>query len=408
GYAIVFAEVPRPSRSRIDVPGGAIEREYRTHLAEYTPPEEVRIRHILFSSDRRSAAEAAALARNARGRLARGEDFATLARELSEDPSTRNQGGDLGFVQRGQTDPRFEQAAFALDAEAPLSPPVPTTFGVHLLQLVERRGGKPEPFDLVRTRVTEKLITQYGDTLARQEAERLFAEATDAKSLVALADARGIPTAHSRWHEGFSLTGAAVIDPLRADAAATTTGRLLPRVYRYLEAGYVVAALDSLLPSRALSFEEAEGRVIADYRVEARRSAARARADRVEKDLAAGRSWREATETLGGSVEPLLLAYGDPLPGIGQLAALDSLLFGPEPVPAGGHARAETPRGTLLLGVTERVPADADVRAREREKVRRTVLNRRVYDYVEGLRAGAKIEILRPDLAERPPAPPRI
>ena len=67
-----------------------------------------------------------------------------------------------------------------------------------------------------------------------------------------------------------------------------------------------------------------------------------------------------------------------------------------------------TPRGELLVQVLERVPAAPAALARERENVRRVVLNRRIYDHVEELRARARIEILRPELAERPPAPPRI
>jgi parvulin-like peptidyl-prolyl isomerase len=408
GYAITFATSLRPPNARVDVPGEILEREYRTHLGDYTPREEVHVRHILFMTGQRSAAEALTLAREARGRVARGEDFAAVARQVSEDPSTREAGGDLGWVAAGTTVPEFERAAFALTPKSPYSQPVQTTFGVHLIQLVERRGGVPTPFADARYRVTEKVIAQYADTLAREAAERLFHETKDAATLMSRAAALTIPVAFLRWHEGFPLNGPAVLDDFRADAATVIPGEPFPRVYRYQEQGYVVAVLDSVLPSRPLEFEDAAERVLADYRRESRLDAARVRAEQVEKDLAAGRSWREATETLGGSSEPVLVAYAEPLPGFGTLPGLDSLLFGPAPLPAGARGRVETPRGTLIVSVAERVGADATVRARERENVRRTVLNRRIYDYVEGLRAGAKIEVLSEDLADRPPAPPKL
>jgi parvulin-like peptidyl-prolyl isomerase len=408
GYALLYALSPPPVPARVDVPAAAIEREYRTNIGAYTPPLESHVRHILFMTDRRTPAEATTLARAARGRLARGEDFVALAREISEDATTRAQGGDLGFLRAGETVPEFEQAVQALTDKAPLSGPVTTPYGVHLIQLVERRGGVPEPLARVRGQVTQKVVAQYSDTLSREDAERLRRESPDLKTMLERAETLRMPTAQLRWYEGFPMSGPAVLDELRADAAKTPIGRLLPRVYRYQEQGYVVAAIDTVLPSRPLSFEEGGERVLAEYRREMRLAAARARAAKVEADLAAGRSWTEATETLGGSVEPYLIGADEPLPGYGVLPGVDSLLFGPAPIPVGGRGRAETPRGSLVLQVTERVSADAAARARERENVRRALVARRLYDHVEGLRSGARIEVLRADLADRPPAPPKI
>ncbi len=408
GYAGVFALGAPPTRNIVDVPGSAIERYYRMNPGEFTPPEEVNVRHILIGTRSRSLAEARTLARELRGKLARGEDFAALARRHSEDPGSRDQGGDLGWITRGMTVPEFEQAAFALDASSPYSVPVETQYGVHLLQFLERRGGKTEPFEAVRTRITNLLVEQYADTLARRKCEQLLAEAKNRDQLVRRAEELRMPTSAVRWYEGFPLSGPAMLDDFRADAARTERGELFPGIYRYLDQGYVVAALDSLMPSRHLEFEEAEDRIVADYQRELRLAATRARLEQVERDLAAGRPWGEVTETLGGSAESHRVGYGDPLPGFGAMAAIDSVLFGEGAPGPGEFRKLETPRGTLLLSVTERIPAEPDVQRREREAVRRVVLNRRIYDYVEGLRAGAKIDVLRPELADRLPAPPGL
>lgn len=408
GYALTFAQSQPPPLTRIDVPARDIERYYRANPAEFTPGEQVHVRHILFRARERSVAEAQALARSARARIVRGESFADVARQVSEDSQSRSSGGDLGWITRGMTVPSFEQAAFALSARAPISPPVETPYGIHLVQLVDRKGGTTEPFESARERITAKLVAQYADTLAREAAEELRVSVKNRDELLARAEALQMPNALVTWREGFPLNGPAIIDALRADAALARPGEVLPRVYRYLEVGYVVAALDSVLISRPLEFEDAEPRILAEYRRERRLAAAHERAARVERDLAAGRSWNEATETLGGSSEPVRYAYGEPLAGIGLVPGLDSLLFGPDPLPANGHGRIETPRGTLLVAVVERNQADAVVRARERENVRRAVLNRKIHDYVEELRAQARIEILRDELKERPPAPPRM
>jgi peptidyl-prolyl cis-trans isomerase SurA len=72
-------------------------------------------------------------------RIQNGEDFATLAGAYSEDPGSAEKGGELGFVNRGELDPAFEAAAFSLKKPNEISPLVESTFGFHIIQLIERR-----------------------------------------------------------------------------------------------------------------------------------------------------------------------------------------------------------------------------------------------------------------------------
>ncbi len=408
GYAITYATASPPPISRVDLPADEIERHYREHPLDFGTPAEVHVRHLLVGTANRSPADAMALATKLRARIVQGERLSALARTISDDPGSRERGGDLGWIRPGSTVPEFERAAFALTGATPLSPPIRSQFGVHLLELVERRDAVIKPYEEVRRGIAMKLAEQYADTLGRKAAEALRADAKSTPEFLRLAEERRIPTSMGRWYEGLPLVGAATLDAVRADAANTEPGQPLPGVYRYLQLGYVVAFLDSLLPPRPLDYAECAARVRADVQAEARRAAANQRIDAATAALAAGRPWSEATETIGGTVDPYLLGYGDPLPGQGEIAGLDSVLFGPDAAPTGGVRRLTTPRGDLLVQVVERVPASGEAKAREREKVRRVVLNRRIYDHVEELRAAARIEILRPELAERPPAPPRI
>jgi peptidyl-prolyl cis-trans isomerase SurA len=76
-----------------------------------------------------------------RTRILTGEDFATLAKKNSDDPSVLSNGGDMGWVGRGQMVPEFEAMAFKLKPNE-ISMPFKTDFGFHILQLVERRGNE--------------------------------------------------------------------------------------------------------------------------------------------------------------------------------------------------------------------------------------------------------------------------
>src|SRR5262249_8689545 len=75
-------------------------------------------------------------------RVRNGEDFAALASAYSDDPGSADQGGDLGWVTRGEMDPDFEAAAFSLKQPNEISDVVESQFGFHIIQLIERRGDK--------------------------------------------------------------------------------------------------------------------------------------------------------------------------------------------------------------------------------------------------------------------------
>ncbi len=132
-----------------------IEQYFREHRTEFDKPEQAHVKHILLDDER--------LAEFVRGRLRRGESFDSLALQYSKDPGSREKGGDLGFVSRGQLVPEFEQVAFALQPKE-ISTIVKTQFGYHLIQVIERRP--PQPANLAQARDQIRTVLQS----SRQEA----------------------------------------------------------------------------------------------------------------------------------------------------------------------------------------------------------------------------------------------
>ena len=76
-----------------------------------------------------------------RSRILAGEDFATLAKKYSDDPSVISNGGDMGWSARGRMVPEYEAMAFKLKP-GEISMPFESPFGIHIMQLIERRGNE--------------------------------------------------------------------------------------------------------------------------------------------------------------------------------------------------------------------------------------------------------------------------
>ncbi|RCX07558.1 peptidylprolyl isomerase [Extensimonas vulgaris] len=140
------------------------------------------VRHILLRTGPQlsETAAAARLAELRRRMLAGTADFADLAREYSQDGSAK-QGGDLGWVNPGRFVPEFEEAMNALKP-GEISEPVVTRFGVHLIQVLERREVKPsqrELRDMARDTVREQKAEQAYTTWLQELRGRAYIEYRD-------------------------------------------------------------------------------------------------------------------------------------------------------------------------------------------------------------------------------------
>ena len=151
----------------------ALQKAYEADPTRFRSAEERRARHILISIDAgRTDAVAKALADEIAGKLAKGGDFAALARQYSADTGSASRGGDLGFAARGNYVPAFENALFSL-APGATSSPVKTEFGYHIIRLDELRPGAERSFDEVRPQLTDELRKQKAQDEFYALAERL-------------------------------------------------------------------------------------------------------------------------------------------------------------------------------------------------------------------------------------------
>lgn len=168
-----------------------VRADYDANRSDFEREEQVKARHILLRTGAERTVEAAREEIAAiRARIEAGEDFAALAADLSDDPGSRDKGGDLGFFGRGAMVPPFEEAAFGAEL-GELVGPVESGFGVHLIQVQARRPGGVQPLEEVEAGIRSRLVAERTEALAEQRArelaDRLRGGARDAADLEALA-----------------------------------------------------------------------------------------------------------------------------------------------------------------------------------------------------------------------------
>jgi len=136
---------------------------FKKHPEQFQVPERVRASHILLAlkqdatpetvTKRQKEAEAIA------DRVKKGEDFAKLAKELSEDPSAKENSGDLNFFAREQMVPEFAEAAFKLGKDE-VSEPVRTQFGYHVIKVTDRKTEEKMSLEQAKPRLISFLAQQ--------------------------------------------------------------------------------------------------------------------------------------------------------------------------------------------------------------------------------------------------------
>jgi peptidyl-prolyl cis-trans isomerase C len=137
-------------------------------------PETARARHILLSAkadeDEAVKAQQRKRAEEIREKLVAGADFAALAREHSDCPSSKK-GGDLGSFRRGQMVKPFEEAAFSQEIDA-IGPVIETKFGYHIIKVLERKEAgtlsRETVADLIKSRKSRSAMQRYLDQLRRE------------------------------------------------------------------------------------------------------------------------------------------------------------------------------------------------------------------------------------------------
>jgi peptidyl-prolyl cis-trans isomerase D len=276
-YASAVPETRKIEYAAFDasnLPGGKpqvtdaeVQAYYTAHQDEYQIKDQVKVRHILIAvpagADAKTDAAAKAKAEDLLKQIKSGGNFADLASKNSDDPGSKTQGGELGWLDPGKTVPEFDKAAFSL-APGQTSGVIKTQFGYHILQVEDKHSAHLRPIAEVKPDILP-IIEQQKAGAAMQNFATQFGAAAKTDGLAKAAAARGLHVTTTDYlattgvvagvADGTALLKEAFAATPKAPPAAVSTGD-----------GFAVFQVEDIKAAHAPDFADYKQHILDDYR----------------------------------------------------------------------------------------------------------------------------------------------
>jgi len=395
------------TRAKMTIEKADLESYYNSHLADFKVEEQVHARHILLKvDDNRSAEAAQSSLEAARKRVEAGEDFAKLATDLSDDPGSKTRGGDLGFFGRGRMIKEFEEAAFNAPAGSMVGP-IRTSFGFHLIQVLEKRPAGQRPFaeaePQVRSRIAAERAEAQAEAKAKELAAKIAAEKlTTEEQLKALADNDTVMFVTTPpFGADEVVAGIGRGTPFSSAAFALESGKTSTPIK--IARGFAILQLVSESPARMPALSEVEARVRpAALRAKAVELAT-ARLTQARGAIASGKSLDDVAKELAVEVkESGEFGREGNIEGLADSRPLITAALAGKVGDIGTPIATE--QGAVLYQVTARKGFDAAAFAAERTQTRETLerneVNRLLGSIIEQRKREAKVQYDKPLLEQ--------
>jgi peptidyl-prolyl cis-trans isomerase D len=313
--------VPQPTQQQI-------QQYYNDHLSEYQVPEQAKSRHILIAvpegADAKTDAAAKAKAESVLKQLQVGGSWTDLAKKYSDDPGSKDQGGELGFAQRGKMVPEFDKAIFTQKIGDIAI--VKTSFGYHIIQVEERQSAHTQPLSEVQANIVAALTRDVAGQAESRYADQLTAEANkDGLEKTAAAHHLELVNSEPVGRDGVI---AALPDSSQLLAKAFQAKQGDPPQSAPTGEGYAIFQVTGVMAAHAPSFADWKTHVLDDYRDEqlpallAQKTAELASKAKAMNDLG------KAAKAVGATVKTSDLVGGSgQVPDFGEVAQVAPQLF---------------------------------------------------------------------------------
>ena len=368
--------------AKVKVGDDEVRRDYDANRNQYERPEQRHARHVLLKvpagageADKRAVHD---LAASVLERAKKGEDFAALARSMSQDTVSAAQGGDLGWFGRGSMVKPFDDAVFAT-APGQLAPVVETEYGFHVLQVLEARPAGTTPFDEVKDSIRRRLELARAQDMSTAEAARLQAKIKTAADIERVAAEEGLKVEQALYSDADRLLNLGPSPAFTSAVAGLAAGKVTSPVG--IARGTAIVGCTEILPPTLRPLAEVENDVKTDVLNERARQAALSTARRIAAagTLATGAATAKLEVKSSGDVRP-----GFNLPGVGGVPELERELFSSSTA-VGTTGAVVATGGAVAYAVTRHDAFDATRFEADKAGLREQVLEQRRNEMLRGI-----------------------
>jgi peptidyl-prolyl cis-trans isomerase D len=364
--------VPQPSQQEI-------QQYFTAHQTEYSVPEQAKSRHILIKVDAGADAKTDAVAKaKAEGILKQiqgGANFADLAKKNSDDPGSKDLGGELGFAQKGRMVPEFDKAIFTQkigDTQI-----VKSQFGYHIVQVEERQAAHAQQLNEVLPTIQATLIrekvAQAEDSYARALTSEAIKNGLDKAAAAHHLEVVTTPSLNSQGvisalPDGSQLVGKAFQAKLGDPPQDAPTGE-----------GYAIFQVTSVTPAHAPMFADWKSHVLEDYRAEQLPVLLNQKTKELADKAKASNDLAKAAKEVGATVKTSeLVGESGQVPDLGQVGQVAPQLFDLTPGAISGPIDAQ--RTGVVAKLVDKQEPSADEIAKNFDQTRDQILDQRRAD----------------------------
>jgi peptidyl-prolyl cis-trans isomerase D len=249
------------------VSDGEVQAYYSAHQAQYKTEEQVKTRHILIAAkagaDAATDAAAKAKAQDVLKQVQAGGKFADLAKKYSEDPGSKDNGGELVLMPTASLDPAYAKAAMALNL-GQTSGLVRSAFGYHIIQTEQKQAAGVKPLSAVEDTIMKTIAQDKQGAALQSYGTGLAAEAKK-NGLAGMAAAHGLKVVTTDYLEKNAVIGGVSDGTLMLSTAFTTDKGAAPAAISTGD-GYAVFSVVDVKAAHAAEFAAYKSHVLDDYR----------------------------------------------------------------------------------------------------------------------------------------------
>ncbi|KAA6462063.1 peptidylprolyl isomerase [Acidobacteria bacterium AB60] len=313
--------VPQPSQ-------GEIQSYYNQHQSEYQVPEQSRSRHILVKlapgADAKADAAAKAKADDIAKQLQNGGNWTDLAKKLSDDPGSKDSGGELGFTQRGRMVPEFDNAIFTQKpGEIHV---VKSQFGYHVVQVEERQAAHTqalsEVIDSIKATLSRQMISQAEENFAKQLSQEAAKGGLQATAAAHHLEVVTTPPVAANGTISTLPDGAQLI----SKAFGAKQGD--PPMYAPTGEGYAIFQVTGVDKAHAPTFADWKSHVLDDYRDEQLPALLNQKTKELADKAKSEKDLNKAAKEVGATIKTSdTIGESAQVPDLGQVQTVAPQLF---------------------------------------------------------------------------------